>query len=165
MSIRRNLLTTQHEHAGHCGAHGCHCSNNPTLSSCPVNRAYALLDPNVSDYSSLDCSVVVYDVQQMLQQLDDDEVAAEVREELAQCPCGAELVDVESKLRGKLHDACEEHAPDNLRLRLLSHIRCACGEDPARDDHQGPEGEEPTAEGPTAGDSSSTGEDTSSQAG
>jgi len=68
----------------------------------------------------------------MLHQLDDDdELAAEVGEELAECPCGAELLEVESKLRGKLHYACAEHAPENLRLRLLSYIHCSNSELPA----------------------------------
>ena len=132
---RRNLLAAQQEHATHSGAIGSGCAGNPALACCPVNRAYALLDPNVSDYSSLDCSVVVYDVHRMLHQLDDgDELAVEVREELAECPYGAQLVDVESKLRGKLHDACEEHAPDHLRLRLLSHIHRCCAEQPTDGD-------------------------------
>ena len=131
-SRRRNLLAEQQGHASHCGTNGCGCSGNLTSSSCPVNRAYALLDPHVSDYSSLDCSVVIYEVQRMLHQLDDDdELAAEVGEELAECPCGAELLEVESKLRGKLHDACAEHAPENLRLRLLSYIHCSNSELPA----------------------------------
>jgi len=118
----RNLLADSSDTDQCCTTDGCHCSGNPTQRSCPVHRAYAILDPNLKKYDSLDCSVVVYDVHRLLHELTDDDKAQRVRQELSECPCGTELIEMEGKLRRKLHTACEEHAPDSVRERLCEHV-------------------------------------------
>lgn len=61
MSLQgRNLLADSSDTDQCCTTDGCHCSGNPTQRSCPVHRAYAILDPNLKKYDSLDCSVVVF---------------------------------------------------------------------------------------------------------
>lgn len=146
MSVdHRNLLATQHgcqcagentknaqggtsADGGASTASGCQCPGNPTLASCPMNHAYAMLDPEIGTYKSLDCSVVVYEVQQLLQRLSEhDAVAEEVRNGVAECPHAKELAELEEKLRGKLQAACTECAPESLRSSLLAYIHQACG--------------------------------------
>lgn len=115
------------------------CAGNPTDETCPLHRIYKLIDPNFHAYSGLDCSVVVYDVQQMLAESDDPELVERVTEELKECPGCVDLLDMEGRLRSMIHDACCQDAPMGLKGRIQDMLQaftegeddCCCGDEDA----------------------------------
>lgn len=99
------------------------CAGNPTDSTCPLHRVYAMIDPNMDRYDSLDCSVVVYDVQRALEESDDPEFIEKLRNELLRCPGCSHLLDLEGRMREMMHRACGQHAPAGLREKLQTMLR------------------------------------------
>ena len=82
-----------------------------------------MIDPNMDRYDSLDCSVVVYDVQRALEESDDPEFIEKLRNELLRCPGCAHLLDLEGRMREMMHRACGQHAPAGLREKLQTMLR------------------------------------------
>lgn len=110
------------------------CSGNPTKPECPLHHVYSLIDPNVDEYDSLDCLVVVYDVQCALEESDDPEFIEKLRAELERCPGCADLLNMESRMREMMRRACGQHAPAELREKLQAmlhnvNIDCENGDD------------------------------------
>lgn len=99
------------------------CAGNPADSSCPLHRIYALIDPNMGEYESLDCSVVVYDVQRALEESDDPEFIEKLHNELMRCPGCADLLNLETRMRDMMHRACGQQAPAGLRDKLQAMLR------------------------------------------